>query len=61
MDGPFDTGPSRRIFQEPAEDKTSFSRGAKVKFAALLIDPELDIKMLGLIDKSVQIEKKRSN
>jgi len=49
------------IFDEPAKTRTSFSRGEEIKFAAVLIDPKLDIMIRGLDDTSVEVEKKRSD
>ncbi len=47
------------IFDEPKQDKTVFSRGAEVKFAAVLVDPKLDIMIRGLDDTAVQVEEKQ--
>jgi len=45
------------VFDEPGKDKTTFKRGEEIKFAAVLIDPKLDIMIRGLDDTSVQVEK----
>jgi len=45
------------IFDEPAPDANRFKRGDEVKFAAVLVDPELDIMIRGLRDTSVEVEK----
>ncbi|NIP28544.1 MAG: hypothetical protein GWN67_27845 [Phycisphaerae bacterium] len=45
------------VFDEPGKDKTTFRRGDKIKFAAVLVDPKLDIMIRGLDDTSVKIEK----
>jgi hypothetical protein len=45
------------IFDEPTADQTSFRRGAEIKFAAVLIDPKLDIMIRGLHDTSVKVDK----
>lgn len=39
------------VFDEPAMSNNSFSRGQEIKFAAVLIDPNLDIMIRGLRDK----------
>ncbi|GAJ10022.1 unnamed protein product, partial [marine sediment metagenome] len=39
------------------KSKTSFSRGEEIKFAAVLIDPKLDIMIRRLNDTSVKVEK----
>jgi len=49
------------VFDEPGKDKTTFKRGEEIKFAAVLVDPELDIMIRGLDDKSVQVEKESSS
>ena len=36
------------VFDEPPMSQTTFSRGDEIKFAAVLIDPELDIMIRGL-------------
>ena len=43
------------IFDQPPMSQTSFSRGREIKFAAVLIDPKLDIMIRGLDDKSVHV------
>jgi hypothetical protein len=45
------------VFDEPKPDKTRFKAGEEIKFAALLLDPELDIMIRGLDDTSVKVEK----
>jgi hypothetical protein len=45
------------IFDEPTADQTSFRRGAQIQFAAVLIDPKLDIMIRGLNDTSVKVDK----
>jgi hypothetical protein len=45
------------VFDEPGKDKITFNRGEKIKFAAVLVDPKLDIMIRGLDDTSVKIEK----
>jgi hypothetical protein len=49
------------VFDEPPKDKTSFSRGDEIKFAAVLIDPNLDIMIRGLDDKSVKVDRELKN
>jgi len=49
------------IFDQPSMDQTSYSRGQEIKFAAVLIDPKLDIMIRGLDDTSVQVEKETSS
>ncbi|MHC4356674.1 MAG: hypothetical protein ACYS0H_28585, partial [Planctomycetota bacterium] len=36
------------VFDKPSRSQTSFSRGREIKFAAVMIDPELDIMIRGL-------------
>jgi len=45
------------VFDEPSMSKTSFSRGEEIKFAAVMIDPKLDIMVRRLNDTSVKVEK----
>lgn len=45
------------VFDQPPRSKTSFSRGDEIKFAAVMIDPELDIMIRGLDDTSVMVDK----
>ena len=45
------------VFDEPKPDKTRFKAGEEIKFAALLLDPKLDIMIRGLDDTSVKVEK----
>ncbi|MHC4553330.1 MAG: hypothetical protein ACYSUT_11300, partial [Planctomycetota bacterium] len=53
------------IFDTPAPDKNRFKVGEKVgeeiKFAAVLVDAELDIMIRGLRDMSVEVEKEFKN
>ncbi len=49
------------VFDEPARNKTVFSRGEEIKFAAVLVDPKLDIMIRGLDDTAVQVEQELSN
>ena len=45
------------VFDQPPKSKTFFSRGEEIKFAAVLIDPKLDIMIRGLDDTSVKVDK----
>jgi hypothetical protein len=45
------------IFEQPPRNQTSFSRGDEIQFAAVLIDPKLDIMIRGLDDTSVKVDK----
>jgi hypothetical protein len=45
------------IFDQPPISQTSFSHGQEIKFAAVLIDPKLDIMIRGLDDTSVKVDK----
>jgi len=45
------------IFDQPSTSQTTFSHGQEIKFAAVLIDPKLDIMIRGLDDTSVQVDK----
>jgi len=45
------------IFDQPPMSQASFSRGQEIKFAAVLIDPKLDIMIRGLDDKSVKVDR----
>ena len=45
------------IFDRPPKSKISFSRGDEIMFAAVLIDPNLDIMIRGLDDTSVKVDK----
>jgi hypothetical protein len=45
------------IFDQPPKNQTSFSRGYEIKFAAVLIDPNLDIMIRGLGVTSVKVNK----
>ena len=45
------------IFDQPPMSQNSFSRGQEIKFAAVMIDPKLDIMIRRLNDTSVKVEK----
>lgn len=45
------------IFDQPPMSQSTFSRGQEIKFAAVLIDPKLDIMIRGLDDTSVKVDK----
>jgi hypothetical protein len=45
------------VFDKPGKDKTTFMRGDKIKFAAVLVDPKLDIMIRRLYDMSVKVDK----
>ena len=45
------------IFDQPPMSQTSSSRGQEIIFAAVLIDPNLDIMIRGLDDTSVKVDK----
>jgi hypothetical protein len=45
------------VFDQPAQSRNSFSRGQEIKFAAVMIDPELDIMVRRLYDNSVMVDK----
>ncbi len=45
------------VFDEPSADQTSFRRGSEIRFAAVLIDPKLDIMIRRLDDTSVMVDK----
>ncbi len=45
------------VFDQPPKSTSSFSRGQEIKFAAVLIDPKLDIMIRGLDDTSVKVDK----
>ena len=45
------------IFDQPSRSNTSFSRGKEIKFAAVMIDPKLDVMIRGLDDTSVTVDK----
>lgn len=49
------------VFDQPPMSETSFSRGQEIKFAAVLIDPKLDIMIRGLDDTSVEVERETSS
>ena len=44
------------VFDEPGQYNTKFSRGYEIKFAAVLVDPKLDIMIRGLDDTSAHSE-----
>ncbi|MBN2182471.1 MAG: hypothetical protein JW715_11210 [Sedimentisphaerales bacterium] len=45
------------VFDQPPKDKTTFSRGEVIQFAAVLIDPKLDIMIRRLNDTSVKVDR----
>ncbi|MHC4168125.1 MAG: hypothetical protein ACYSWQ_14300 [Planctomycetota bacterium] len=45
------------VFDKPSKSQTSFSPGREIKFAAVMIDPKLDIMIRGLDDTSVMVDK----
>lgn len=45
------------IFDEPAPDQKRFKRGEEINFAAVLVDPKLDVMIRDLRDTSVEVEK----
>jgi hypothetical protein len=45
------------VFDKPGKDKTTFKRGEEIKFAAVLVDPKLDIMIRRLNDTSVKVDK----
>ncbi|MHC4842641.1 MAG: hypothetical protein ACYTEE_02460 [Planctomycetota bacterium] len=49
------------VFDQPKENASRFRRGEEIKFAAVLIDPELDIMIRGLDDTSVKVMKEYTN
>jgi hypothetical protein len=49
------------VFDQPPKTATGFSRGTEIKFAAVLLDPKLDIMIRGLDDTSVQVEEETSD
>ncbi len=49
------------IFDRPPRHQTTFLRGDEIKFAAVLIDPNLDIMIRGLDDTSVKVDKEYKN
>jgi hypothetical protein len=48
---------SKVVFDQPPMSKNTFSRGEEIKFAAVLIDPKLDIMIRGLDDTSVKVDR----
>jgi hypothetical protein len=49
------------VFDQPPMSKTTFSRGDEINFAAVLIDPKLDIMIRGLDDTSVKVDREYKN
>ena len=49
------------VFDEPPKSNAVFSRGVKIMFAAVLVDPKLDIMIRGLDDTSEQVEHETSS
>lgn len=45
------------VFDQPPMSKTTFSRGDEIEFAAVLVDPNLDIMIRGLDDTSVKVDR----
>jgi len=45
------------VFDQPAAGEASYRRGSEIKFAAVLIDPKLDVMIRGLDDTSVMVDK----
>jgi hypothetical protein len=45
------------VFDQPSSNQTTFSRGDEIQFAAVLIDPKLDIMIRGLNDTSVKVDR----
>lgn len=45
------------VFDQPPRSMTSFGRGDQIKFAAVMIDPKLDIMIRGLDNTSVTVDK----
>ena len=45
------------VFDQPPANRTAFSRGDEIQFAAVLIDPKLDIMIRGLDDTSVKVDR----
>lgn len=45
------------IFNQPSMSQTTFSCGHEINFAAVLIDPKLDILIRRLCDTTLQVEK----
>ena len=48
------------VFDNPQKDGAVFPRGQKITFAAVLVDPKLDIMIRGLDDTSQQVERELS-
>jgi len=49
------------IFDQPPKDQTQFARGSEIEFAAVLIDPKLDIMIRRLNDTAVEVEQESSS
>ncbi len=49
------------VFDQPALTETSFARGQEIEFAAVLVDPKLDVMIRGLDDSSVKEEQDLGN
>ncbi len=45
------------VFDQPGAGEAPYRRGSEIKFAAVLIDPKLDIMIRGLDDTSVMVDK----
>jgi hypothetical protein len=45
------------VFDQPPVNQTTSSRGDEIQFAAVLIDPKLDIMIRGLNDTSVKVDR----
>jgi hypothetical protein len=45
------------IFDQPSKSQNTFYGSQEIKFAAVLIDPKLDIMIRGLDDTSVKVDK----
>ncbi len=45
------------VFDKPSKDQTAFSRGDQIQFAAVLVDPKLDLMIRGLDDTSVKVDR----
>lgn len=49
------------ILTKPGNDQTTFQRGEEIKFTTKLIDPNLNAKIWGLEDTSIQVMKEFKN
>lgn len=49
------------MFNQPSMSQTTFFRGQEIKFAAVLIDPKLDLLIRGLFDTAILVEKETSS